>query len=166
VDSLAHLEPGELVQRLRESDQAAYGELFDRFHQPLFRYAARIVSREDALDVTQDVFARLWEMREALAVRVSLQSLLYRMTRNRSTTPEDDSDPALQAALRLWIEQLPPRRAEAFTLSRYHDLSHEQISRIMGLSVRTVQTHIVHALRDLRTRMETWNRPAASAELS
>ncbi len=184
MDSLAHLEPGELVERLRESDQAAFGELFDRFHQPLFRYAARIVSREDALDVTQDVFAQLWEMRGALAVRVSLQSLLYRMTRNRSLNvrrklkrvvlpgdlpegiaPEDDSDPALQAALRSWIDQLPSRRAEAFTLSRYHDLSHEQISRIMGLSVRTVQTHIVHALRDLRARMEIWNRAATAAEL-
>lgn len=184
LDSLAHLETAELVARLRDSDRAAFGEIFDRFHQPLFRYAARIVSREDALDVTQEVFAQLWEIRGALAIRVSLKSLLYRMTRNRSlnvkrklkridlpgdlperAAPSDDSDRALQAALRVWIDQLPPRRAEAFTLSRYHDLSHEQISRIMGLSIRTVQTHIVHALRDLRARMETWNRAASAAEL-
>lgn len=160
------------------------GEAFDLFHDPLYRYAARIVSREDALDVTQEVFVQLWEMREALAIRVSLQSLLYRMTRNRALNVrrklkrvelpgelpdapvfEAESTVALQNALRKWVAELPPRRAEAFTLSRYHDLSHEQISRIMGLSVRTVQTHVVHALRDLRRKLDAWRQASQTAEL-
>lgn len=160
------------------------GEAFDLFHDPLYRYAAGIVSREDALDVTQEVFVQLWEMREALAIRVSLQSLLYRMTRNRALNVrrklkrvelpgelpdapvfEPESTEALQRAMRKWLAELPPRRAEAFTLSRYHDLSHEQISRIMGLSVRTVQTHVVHALRDLRGKLDAWRQASKTAEI-
>ncbi|MDX1531391.1 MAG: sigma factor-like helix-turn-helix DNA-binding protein, partial [Rhodothermales bacterium] len=45
----------------------------------------------------------------------------------------------------------------AFTLSRFHGLSHAEIAEVMGLSVRTVDTHIVHALRDLRLRLDALN---------
>lgn len=60
----------------------------------------------------------------------------------------------LQRRLHTWIEALPERRREAFTLSRYHGLSHSEIARIMNISERTVDTHIVYALRDLRRRLD------------
>ena len=53
-----------------------------------------------------------------------------------------------------WIKELPPRRAEAFVLSRFHAMTNREIGEIMGLSKRTVDTHIVHALRHLRRRYD------------
>ena len=63
--------------------------------------------------------------------------------------------------LRRGIDALPPRRAEAFTLSRFHALSHAEIAGVMGLSVRTVDTHVVHALRDLRAHLDALYRGPA-----
>jgi RNA polymerase sigma-70 factor (ECF subfamily) len=53
-----------------------------------------------------------------------------------------------------WIDELPERRKEAFVLSRHHDLSHKEISDIMGLSERTVNTHIFLALKHLRAQLD------------
>ncbi|NNF03604.1 MAG: sigma-70 family RNA polymerase sigma factor, partial [Rhodothermales bacterium] len=66
----------------------------------------------------------------------------------------DSSGRELEKMLGTWISELPPRRAEAFLLSRYHDLSHADIARVMGLSERTVNTHVADALRDLRRKLE------------
>ena len=171
-------------RRLRASDPDVLGELFDRYHHGLYRYASGFVGTADAGDVVQEIFLSLWEKRRSTTVRASIAALLYTMARNRCLNHlrkhrheeltwdfpdreavDDGSDRELERNLHSWIAGLPPRRAEAFLLSRYHDLSHDQISRIMGLSLRTVQTHIVHALRDLRKHLDTWNRDAIAAEL-
>ena len=60
----------------------------------------------------------------------------------------------LAVHLQKLIDELPDRRKEAFILSRHHDLSHKEISNIMGLSERTVNTHIFLALKHLRTRLD------------
>ena len=172
----------ELSRRLRHSDREAYAEVFRRFHGPLVRYARRITNDEAvAYDVLQDVFMKLWEDRKMLTVKVSLKAMLYTMVRNRAlnslrrskwistdTAVEDVGDPPevapsgdevlaakdLRQHLQAWIDKLPGRRAEAFVLSRYNGLKHSEIAAIMGISERTVDTHILLALRDLRGRLD------------
>ena len=154
----------------------------------LVGYAARFTGdATSAHDVVQDVFVKLWEQRATLEVERSLQALLYTMTRNRALNVRRQSgrldadaevddmpmkapapDEKVEAAdlgvwLRRGIEALPPRRAEAFTLSRFHGLSHAEIARVMGLSIRTVDTHVVHALRDLRRHLDALTAVAPSA---
>ena len=139
--------------------------------------AWRIVG-EAAEDVVQDVFLTLWRERERLAGGEALQSLLYTMVRNRSLNatrrrrwhgdaaaaaePASDAPAAdlaldadgLRRRLHAWIDRLPPRRGEAFSLSRFHGLRHAEIAAVMGLSERTVNTHILLALRELRGRLD------------
>ena len=164
---------------LKASDASAYEAIFERMHGPLYRYVARIV-RDEALayDVLQDVFLKLWSNRATLRIEVSLSAFLYTMARNRALNAlrrrkrEVVSDEPnlfalhkaegsveasfeaeeLAAHLARWMQELPPKRGEVFALSRLHGLSNLEISQIMGLSKRTVDTHIVHALRQLRTR--------------
>ena len=64
----------------------------------------------------------------------------------------------LEAHLKTYIEELPPRRRQAFMLSRFGGLSHKEIAETMGLTPRTVNTHIVLALRTLRSRFEALKR--------
>jgi len=171
----------DLVRRLRRSDQSAFSEIFDALHAPVLRYVQRILRDEDeSYDVLQDVFTKLWEGRKDLNVHSSLKALIYRMARNRALNvlrkndrmiaqseieafPEiSDPSPSAEAFFSVdqlskrlagWVSALPPRRAEAFVLSRYHELSADEISNLMNLSKRTVETHILHALRDLRAQM-------------
>ena len=172
-----------LASRLRHSDHAAFEAIFRQMNEPLLRYAYRFVkSKQQALDILQDVFLKLWEKRATLEIKISLNALLYTMTRNRALnmnrndakfadhvdvcqtkqelTEESTIESALSASqldafFKACVQELPPRRAEAFVLSRYHELSHREIGTIMGLSKRTVDTHIVHALKYIRTRYES-----------
>lgn len=173
----ALLAPGQRV-----ADRKTFAKVFRRYYAPLARYARRLTGdAASAADVLQDVFLKLWEDRARLTVERSLQAMLYTMVRNRALNMNRrqkwiasdvaasdllDGQPAapsgehrldaldLQRHLHRWIDALPPRRREAFTLSRYHGLSHAEIAAIMGISERTVDTHIVHALRELRRRLD------------
>jgi len=60
----------------------------------------------------------------------------------------------LQAQLDVWISEMPERRREAFMLSRYERLSHEEIAALMDLAPKTVNNHIVLALQHLRKRLD------------
>ncbi len=165
---------------IRLEDRASFAQLYRTMAAPLVRYARDLLGDEQAAyDVLQDVFLGLWERRHTLAVKKSVRALLYVMTRNRalnvlranarfagggeealagmgtsaSVTETIDAE-MLETKMRVWIGELPPRRSEAFCLSRFHDLTHAEIAEIMGVSRRTVDTHVVHALRYLRDKLE------------
>lgn len=171
--------------RIKDSDREAFAELFSSVSAKLVRYAQNFtLDYQSAQDVLQDVFVKLWDIRDRLDPDASLQSLLYTMTRNTAlnTTRKAkalvfaglegeekfelvriDSAPAQDAVfdaanlashMQRWIDELPGRRKEAFVLSRHHDLSHKEISDIMGLSERTVNTHIFLALKHLRAQLD------------
>lgn len=168
--------------QLQAVDWETFTGIFRHFYAPLVRYARRITGdAASAEDVVQDVFTKLWADRGRITIEVSLKAFLYTMVRNRSlnvnrrtrriasdVTVADlrdryETEPAseealtaedLQQRLYLWIEDLPPRRREAFMLSRYNDLTHSEIAAIMGVSKRTVDTHILLALRELRRRLD------------
>lgn len=70
------------MERVREGSHEAFRQLFSAFYPRLLSYARRFVGDPDeAQDMVQGVFVRLWESRAGLAA-VSLQSLLFTMTRN------------------------------------------------------------------------------------
>lgn len=173
-------------RRLRQSDREAYAAVFDAMHAPLFRYVRSITNDPSAArDITQDVFVKLWESRRSLDPDQSLKAYLYRTARNRAynhernrrtrTDKEDDvrSDSPAQPAprtapdeavdarmldkrLRRWIDDLPDRQREALSLSRFEGLSHEAIAEIMDISPRTVNNHIVRALKSLRQNVHAY----------
>lgn len=173
-------------RRLQESDRAALGQVFEAMHDPIFRYV-RSITKNGAVarDITQDIFIRLWDVRESLDPNRSLEAYLFRMARNRAynhernrrtrTDKEDDiredsvAQPAapaspdvqldadlLEANLEEWIEDLPDRQREALSLSRFEGLSHDAIADVMDISPRTVNNHIVRALKTLRERIRAF----------
>lgn len=166
------------AERIRESDSHAFAELYDRLYGPLHRFVWYILRDEDATDdVIQEVFVKLWQVRSTLDPDRSLKALLYQMARNFAlnhtrtarrhvsedvaelelgVAPDDDAEltaRTLEDRLRVWIDELPPRRREAFCLSRFEGLSHEEIAVAMDLAPKTVNNHIVLALQTLRQRL-------------
>jgi len=171
----------EWARRLRASDAAACAELFDATHADLLRYAIRLTLDEDAAkDIVQEAYIKLWVLRETLDPDRSIRALLYTIVRNlafnlqrgrqreqakrarleaTTVTEKQTIDEAIDAEvlsdrLDKWIEELPPRRREAFQLSRFDGLSHEAIAEIMDLAPRTVTNHIMLALQSLRDRLQ------------
>jgi RNA polymerase sigma-70 factor (family 1) len=173
----------EWSRRLQASDQQACSELFEALHRPLLRYAIQLLKDEDAAyDVVQDTFVKIWTVRAGLKPDKSLKAYMYTIVRNRSLnhlrqrethestiaamhSPEIVEQPGadevldaenLGARIREWISELPPKRREAFQLSRFDGLSHEEIAEVMNVAPRTVTNHIMLALQHLRDRLKTF----------
>jgi RNA polymerase sigma-70 factor, ECF subfamily len=70
--------------------------------------------------------------------------------------PDSEADEAstLSELFKNWICDLPERQQEAFELSRFDGMSHDEIAEIMNVSPKTVNNHIVAALSMLRSRYE------------
>lgn len=169
-------------RRIKDSDRKAFEQTFQALHDPLMRYALRITNRQTAAqDVVQKAFIELWSMRDALDPEKSLEALLYRIVRNRAynyqrdrrtrqkrekeahedQTPKEPTPAAaidadrLEAHLDAWVNELPERQREALLLSRFENLTHDEIAEVMEISPRTVNNHIVQALKQLRSQVRT-----------
>lgn len=76
------LDQQQIIERIREGSHSAFRQLFVAYYPRLLSYACHFISDPDeAQDVVQGCFMKLWENRSKLSV-VSLQSLLFTMTRN------------------------------------------------------------------------------------
>jgi len=75
-----------LIILIIQNNEAALGELYDRYHRLVYSLALNIVGRpEDAEEITLDVFTRIWEKAHTYrSERALVSTWLTRMTRNRS----------------------------------------------------------------------------------
>jgi RNA polymerase sigma-70 factor (family 1) len=176
-----------LLKRLSEGDRAAFDQIFHT-HWDLVYSAALVMvkSAEMAGDISQDVFLSLWENRHKAIVIENIQGFLYnnvkflvhkRLRRMKvedayvqylaykssvtATTPEQENSFAakqLQTSLQEGVAKLPPQQQRAFKLSREQGLSHEQISKIIGVSKSTVKDYIVRSIAYLRQHLTQYSR--------
>lgn len=175
----------EWAEKISQSDRNAFNALFRTLYYPLSYYAYKYTkSHDQACDIVQDVFVHIWQERESIDPDQSLKSFLYKMVRNKSLNHlrdhtnrlvdlesvslnhfkeenqsqflnESSKADRLEMKIMEWIDELSDRRKEAFELSRFEGLDHEEIAEVMELSVKTVNNHIVDALSHLRDRYET-----------
>ncbi len=174
-----------LVARIRQGDARALETVFRTYGPGLVVYATRCLGSPDAADdLVQDLFLALWQGRERLDVRESLAVYLYRAARNRvlnvhrherliqrtsgvlirELAAEAGDDPTahtdlvegeIAAALGRVMAALPPRSREVFLLNRERGLSYSEIAGALGLSIKTVESHMARALRGLRTHLRS-----------
>lgn len=167
---------GELTAAVRSGDDRAYDALFLRWYPQVHRFLLTLV-KENALaeDLAQSVFMKLWLFRYRLNPAQSLKNYLLVLSRNAaldffrskyhslqadlSTPPEFAAAERteqkaefteMNARIRHAVEEMPAQRREVFKMSRYEQLSSEEIAEKLGLSVRTVEKHLQLALKDLR----------------
>ncbi len=169
----------DVSRRLAKSDRDAFKELFESLHVTLIRFCWRYTEDEDvSRDIVQDAFVTLWEKRKTLDPEKSLLAFMYTIVRNKAlnllrdshysdtldadetlteTAPEPDEQVnlgMLEDNVKQWIDSLPPRRRQAFKLSRFEGLTHAEIAEVMNLNPRTVNTHVLLALKDLRLKLQ------------
>ncbi len=159
------------LRRLAAGDQAAAGELYDRFARELYGLALwRCGSSADAADVVQTVFVRLLERRRRLPAVRRPRAYLLRMThraaidllrrRGRRSEPLREellapvaTDPArrLEAErMSRRLAELPPAQREALYLRYFAELSYAEIGRVTGVPTFTAASRCRLALRRLR----------------
>ena len=167
-----------LLKKAGDGDQAAFLELYDRYREPIFRFAYRLLgSIEIAEDVTHDCFLSLIRKPENFRPeRASLKTYLYAAARNlalkhfrdqgRETgldevreEPKDSSsrgplrrllDEELAAHVREAIFSLPPLQREALILFEYEGLSMNEVAEIAGTDAGAVKARLYRARESLR----------------
>ena len=167
-----------LLQKAVNGDQAAFLELYERYREPIFRFAYRLLgSVEIAEDVTHDCFLSLIRKPENFRPeRASLKTYLYAAARNlamkhfrnqgREATmdevteePEDSPrrgplrrllDEELATKVRDAVFSLPPLQREALVLFEYEGLSLNEVAEIAGTDVGAIKARLYRAREGLR----------------
>lgn len=166
----------ELAERIRAGDLSGFSAFLRENWAGLVRYIASFLgSADEAKDIAQEAFVRLWEGRSGLRPHASARPYLYRIARNLAInerrrrelqrllaarqaedrpsvrTPASELEATeLRAIIERAIESLPDRRREAFVLAHLQNMPHREIAEIMGISPQTVANQISTALAQLR----------------
>jgi len=168
------------LTHLRQANPAEFIEqLFKVFYAPLGAVVYRVVpDRAVVEDILQDVFLRLWQGLAALPAIDSYRAYLHRMALNaalrhqqraRRQVAWDDElagniavAPAAlgglhaaetAAAVAAALAQLPPQCRLVFELSRYEEMSYQQIAEALEISPKTVDNQMGKALRIMRREL-------------
>lgn len=168
----------ELIARVSAGDRAAYGVLVNRHLARTIAVAQRVLfRRNEAEDVAQDVFLKLWQQPQSYQQdKAKFSTWLYRVTLNRAlditrrVRPdpmeagfdiEDTSPSALEqiarqerrTALVNAMAELPERQRAALALSYQSELPDAQAAAAMGVTVKAYESLLVRARKTLREKL-------------
>ena len=178
----AHILDSNCLLDIADGNEKAFRRFFDAFKNKIYSFSFSFThSSQIAEEITQDVFIKAWAHRESLPDIQNIDAWLSTITRNLcfnylkklalekqaavtlvKTQPHADDNveqylsfkdrvTELQEAL----EQLSPQQRLIFTLNRDKGLKNEEIAHQLNLSPNTVKTHMVTALRKIRTFLES-----------
>lgn len=167
-----------LVERLNAGDAKALAEIYDIYWYKLYQSAwVLLKSKQLAEDAVQEVFVRLWNLRERLVIDHSLNAYLRASVRFQAfrtlkdqklhedvfdelyshllitSTSEDLEVRELKMQIGTIVEQLPPQCKTVYRLSREEHLTHKQIAAHLHISTKSVEKHLTKALRVLRLNL-------------
>jgi RNA polymerase sigma-70 factor (ECF subfamily) len=176
-------EMAELLKSVANSELDAFRRLYDLYLQKVYSYSYFLTrSSEQAEDLTQELFAKIWIKRTELKSIENFDAWLTTLVRNSaynflkrhaieqkalrrielSKHPDSVSiDDALihkeySKIYQEAIDQLPPQQKKVFLLSRNEGLKQEEIASNLGISLNTVKNHMKAALFSIRTYMKSY----------
>jgi len=169
-----------LLDRIAAKDRDALSELCTRYQTVLFRYLCQLVGqRELAEEILQDTLVAVWKSASQFEGRSSVQTWLIGIARRQAHNtlrrrslpgldvseleyvPAADPEPedvALARAeredLAAAIQRLVPTQREILLLTFVHELSYQEMAKILGIPEGTVKSRLNHAKRALRALLE------------
>jgi RNA polymerase sigma-70 factor (ECF subfamily) len=174
--ALAELDDVQLLEACRAGRHGAFDVIVERHRRSVYQLCYRFVgNHEDASDLSQDVFLRVYRGLGSFRGGSSFATWLYRIGVNAclnriaarkpiteeitarqhvDTRTESPSERVLRqergARVREAITQLPPKQRATLVLRMYQELSHEEIAEVLGSSVGAVKANFFHALGNLK----------------
>ena len=172
----------ELVQTIRSGDALAFEALVRRKTSKVYGLCCRIIGNaEDAKDISQLVFIKLWENLEKYDAQYAFDTWLYRMVTNVAIDfmrNKQSRDNAVNSTLRLVktaadAEQsvvvqrkevenvfeevssvLSPKQKTVFVMNQIDDLPSSEIATILGCRESTVRNHLFNARKLMQVELQ------------
>lgn len=173
-----------LAQRIKSGDEFSFELLFRKYYVRLCGFANKFLNDpEEAREIVQDVFLKLWETRKDIKPDDSLVSYLFMITRNKSINKlrRRSVDSKYTGILQLVyaenreisphesllaneldneitaaVGKLPVKCREIFDLSRIEGRRYSEIAAMLQISVKTVEAHMSKALKILRIELKDY----------
>ncbi|MCG1037312.1 RNA polymerase sigma-70 factor [Polaribacter sp. DS7-9] len=165
-----------LAKKIKKGDRRSFRLLFDRYYKKLLDYATTYTNdTQEAEDIVQQTFIILWTNRLKINTEKSIKSYLYRIThntyidtyrkqKNRDAFFDEFKEKALRdriatdpdaleqrtKKLKKVIETLPEKCKEILYMNKFEGLKYKEISEKLGISIKTVESHIYTAYKKIR----------------
>lgn len=170
----------ELIESFKNGDEFAFVGLYNRFKGPVFAFCFKmLMSREQAQDVMQETFLRVYENRDRLLKSASFRSWLFTIARNQclnqirtggrqvnvgqevlertatTETPFTQMDKSEQVEfVSTFLGKLKPEYREVLVLREYQNLSYEEIAAVTRNSLSSVKSRLFKARKKLAEVMQ------------
>ena len=170
-----------LVKKAQRADKDAYGKLYMKYLDQIYRYIYFRVNmnRSESEDLAEIVFIRAWnKIRQGSFKNDNFRAFIYRIARNividsyrknnktarlekdvpSSETPEDTFlQKSGQKELLLAIQKLSDEQKQVVTLKFIDGANNEEIAQIMNKSNQAVRALQHRGLKQLKILLETKN---------
>ena len=174
----------QLALRIKLGDEQAFELLFRKYYVRLCGFANKFLNDpEEAREIVQEVFMKIWEGREDIDPEDSLQSYLFKIAQNNSlnrlrklkvesryveisklvyidnsvySSYESIFTRELSDNITRAINTIPPKCKRVFELSRVDGLKYSEIARELHISVKTVEAQMSKALNILRLELKDY----------
>jgi len=160
----------ELLLAAQDGDRLALSAWIKRSQAEVWRLCAQLVSREQADDVTQEVFLRAYRALPAFRGDASARTWLLSIARRtcadavrdlrrrrrlaaRFERPAYEPDPAGAVSVEALLSGLDPERRLAFVLTQVIGVSYLEAAEICGCPVGTIRSRVARARGDLVERL-------------
>lgn len=167
----------ELYRAIRDGDRDAFRAFYNNYFDPLFLFLRnRGISPDVSKDLIQKAFIYIWEHRDSVDPDKSLKSYLYRIAYTRMLNYLDSKKETvdaeevlqnqgvkprlmaeygdLQSALQRTVKSMPEKRRIVFESCFIQEMTYSETAEMLSISVKTVETHMGLALRDVRKALK------------
>ncbi|MEA2239169.1 MAG: hypothetical protein QOC81_3893 [Thermoanaerobaculia bacterium] len=172
----------QLVEQIRSGDDGAFETLVRRKTSKVYGLCYRVIGNsEDAKDISQLVFIKLWENIEKYDAQYAFDTWLYRMVTNvaidfmRNKQSRDNAvnsnlrlvktavDPEqtvtvqrkeVEAVFNAVSDALSPKQKSIFVMSEMEDLRSSEIAKILGCQESTVRNHLFNARKVMQQQLK------------
>ena len=179
-------EETEMISRCQQGDQEALKEIFDKYHKKVYRIAYGVVRhREEALDIVQEVFIKLFRSIKNFKGKSHFYTYLYRMVMNTaidharktgkqfisslddegSFEPSDELEKGperillqkeLEERVKGAMEKLPAEQRAALIFRDVEGLSYQEMAEAMGCSIGTVMSRLHYGRKRIQELLKDY----------
>jgi len=171
----------DIIRRLKKDDKSAVDELFSYYYPRLYHFSKSILKIETGIDdILQEVFVKIWLNRNKISNIETFNAYIFTITKNevlnlirsnlrdqtfkeefflRSVAEEYQTQnqvefDEIKSGIDRIVASLPEKRQQVFVLSRTEGLSNKEIAQQLNISEKTVEDHITHAIKHIKTSIK------------
>ncbi len=175
-----------LAEQIRNGSKDAFNLLYNRYGLKIHQFACSYLkSEQDAEDLVQEVFLKLWNKREKMDSTQNIRAFIFKIAVNiiydfirrkntgqafleflagdqfwYDTTWHEVVFDDMLSQIRRLVQQMPEQRQKIFIMSKEKGLDNDKIAEKLNLSKRTVENQLYRATSFLKKSFNTGSIPA------